>query len=106
MQETFERAAVSLDALLESEVADSESQLALADPQADVENTVVNRELVHQMLRDERLSDGERKLLLFQYEYPDATYRNLSSMMGFKHPEQVRRIFKAIASKLGEYNVA
>lgn len=66
----------------------------------DIEEDVVNRHLVTQILNNESLTGKERHLLREIYKNPDASYLELAETIGLNHHEQVRRMLRQIKKKL------
>ncbi|MFD2213754.1 hypothetical protein ACFSKK_08700 [Metabacillus endolithicus] len=75
----------------------------LADTSVNVEEDVIFNSIVTQIFKDTSLTEQERLLLLARYEYPDASLKELSNLVGLEHHEQVRRSFNRIRKKMAHY---
>lgn len=72
-----------------------------ADPAVNVEEQVVNKITVQEILNDVTLSDDERALLWAKYKDCDATLRELAVVLRKKHPQEIQRLFGRVRNKLG-----
>lgn len=66
----------------------------------DVEQEVLNRDLVTQIINHENLTLQEKQLLQEVYDNPDASYKDWAKSIGLKHHEQAKRMLRKIKCKL------
>ncbi|PHG07241.1 hypothetical protein [Bacillus toyonensis] len=66
----------------------------------DIEDQVINKRFVQEIIYNSLLENEESNLLLVIYKNSDWSYEKIAKTMGLKHHEKVRRILKRINKKL------
>lgn len=87
----------------ECSVARFNREEAFKDQAVSIEDEVLNKLVVQQILNDPALTMEERHLLAVIYETPNLSFQELACLSGLKHHEQVRRILTRIKNKLSDY---